>query len=594
MKTSLLSNFLLLSTVTSLTLSGIIPVHSVIAVPSTRAYINVTNNSSTDLQYYGCDGVNEVYLSDETGDGSNSGRYNQQGQYYQTNILKNQATSLAMAQAVDQQGMPKPFPANITLKFAVAIPNPGEAIGDICKSTDTTYIKSTQVSLNQATPSEVIITGSGDATSYKDGLVNTTYTGFGFDIAQQPHQILQNTTSQQPKFLLQSAAQPVPGAKICVNNVPTPVTINSSNQYSIYLVQDTSPVLSMISTDGITCQSAIGSLTTPLLQSNWTYSTNVIAIVPNTAFMSPNSFSILSKIYTPYQKGIFVSKAKPDPSSPQMTLYDSLDKVCIDDIVTGEVSPGSKFFLVSTHAHKIQVVNNTNQCDISSRVLDLDTPDNSLSYLTILNVHDASKPLNIVLSQPTTNLVQQQTIQSEVSTPIMVNGGTINSLDDTTTYKLLLERDISGNLSLKDATTDTQSQDILTVSIKVGQGSAWINPTATYKPILNTVDLTEGGAGLPVNGKQVTQPFELILNPKPASLKEVSVSFQPIARKLDPVMLKLKAYASNSPFVAYPVSQQGNIFTTTIPNGFKQLALYETSDPVTTITGGLIRTGGVD
>jgi hypothetical protein len=87
-----------------------------------------------------------------------------------------------------------------------------------------------------------------------------------------------------------------------------------------------------------------------------------------------------------------------------------------------------------------------------------------------------------------------------------------------------------------------------------------------------------------------------VVTPTPVDFKEIKVSFAPAARKLDPIMLKLKAFASNSPFTAYPVTASGDIISTTIQGGFKQLALYEIVDNQGTNnpSSKLIRTGGVE
>jgi hypothetical protein len=583
MKTSLFATLLLLSTATSLTLSTI-STQAIVDGPPPKAYINVTNNSDVDLQYYGCDSTNPVFLSYESEGGIFAGNFNQGGKYTQPVLKKNATSLLSLNQGLDQQGVPVAFPSTITLKTAIALPAPAGAISKICSSTDTTYIKSFSTPISAESTSNITITGNGPATTFKKGFVNATTVSYLFNFSQELHQPLQNTTSQLPKIILGSGGQPVQGAKICVNGTPTAVNIDSSNQYFINLLPNTTPVLTMSDTPGTGCQATVSPLTMPSLKSNFEYQTSVIATTTTNPLQSPSGFTIYSTSYTPYQKGIYATR-------DEGTNFTQLTTICVDDIVTNESESGSKFFLLGTGSHKIQSVNSAGQCDTSNSDFYINTPDTTLSNLLFLNVHDKTQNLNVTQLNTGPVATQQPTIQSTVSTTLFRD--LLANLGVVSTGKIVLQRDINGNLSLKSGSYNSSDQDLITMFLEFDGPEIPVNTTVTYKPITNPADLTEGGAGLPINGTQITMPFELVITPKPTNLKNINLNFTPEARtKIPTTVVPLRAYASNSPFVPYPVIEQaGGTFATTIPGGFKQLAVYEDGS-TTNSANGLIRTGG--
>jgi hypothetical protein len=207
-----------------------------------------------------------------------------------------------------------------------------------------------------------------------------------------------------------------------------------------------------------------------------------------------------------------------------------------------------------------------------------------------MNTFDRSQPLNITFANAGPAPTQQPTIQTPVTIPLPANGS-MNSVENTVSTSLLLEQNLAGNLSLKESNSATSGEDLLVVDIKFsGTTTLPTGTTITYKPITNIADLTSGGQGLPENSTQLSVPFEIVLIPQPTNVKKIDVTFRQSSLKKSLASIdtaKLKAFASNSPFVAFPANILNNSVTTSINGGFKQLALYEVGT-----NGGLIRTGG--
>jgi hypothetical protein len=553
-----------------------------------KAYFNITNNSDVDLQYYACNGTAELSLSDESEEGVNAGRYNQQGEYLQTNLEKNKTTSLSLSQGNDSQGNPIAFPANITIKVAAALPGVAGSIANICSSTNTTYIKSVTVPVNTATPVAISITGSGNTVTPKKGFVNSTFVSFGFDFSQELNQPLQQTTSQQPKIKFSSAGAQS-GASVCVDNVVTPVTLNSSNVFELSLPPNTSPSISSIDSP-TTCASTPSPLVLNNIQSNTEYTTTVNAFAAPIIYQS-SSYTLTNTAYVPYQKGVYINSAAPDPNG-QQSLYTQLAAVCVDNVVQNVVSPGTGYVTVSNGPKTFLPVNSSNACDTIARPMTLNTPANTLSSLMLVNVHNQDTPLNITLSGPAAAPVQEPTIQAPVSSPLPLNGA-INSINNSITATMLLEQNLSGNLNFGDATAASSNQDLLALDLEfTGTTTLPANTTVTYTPITSPSDLTDGGAGLPQSATQLSIPFEITLNPKPANTLNMKVTIlQPALKKQISQLnsANIKAYASNSPFAPFSATVNANAasITSQIPGGFKQFALYEVSS-----TNSLIRTGG--
>jgi hypothetical protein len=552
------------------------------------AFINVVNNSDVDLQYYGCDGLNEIYLNDiNSGTGPNE--FN--GTYQNSLAKKAQTANLSFQQNFNPTiGAFAPLPTSITLKFALGIPKTPEYISKVCTSTDTTYIKSTTVPVSLSSASEVTISGTGNATVSKKGFINTTYVGFGFDYSQELNQTLQNTTTQLPKINLQSSGPPTSGAKICVNGAPTAVTLDSNNQYTISLPANTAPSLSIIDNAGTGCQATPAPLVLPSLKPDFQYSTNVIPFVPSMVYVVGSTLQLTSSNYVPSQKGVSLAKIEPNVTNPQTNTYTPIAKACIDNVVTNELISDTSFFPVGTGPHTILPVNPTNTCDTTASTHTINTPANTVSYLSLMNTFDRTQPLNIAFANSGPVPTQQPTIQTPVTIPLPANG-IMNSQANTVSTSLLLEQNLSGNLSLKEPNAGTSGEDLLVIDLEfTGTTTLPIGTTITYKPITNPADLTSGGQGLPENSTQLSVPFEVVFSPQPTNLGKMNVTFRQPSLKKSLATIdtsKLKAFASNSPFVAYQANVLNNSVTTSINGGFKQLALYEVGT-----NGGLIRTGG--
>jgi hypothetical protein len=554
-----------------------------------KAFFNITNNSDVDLQYYGCDGANPMYMSDESDGGINAGLNNQQGEYLQTEIVKNKTTILALPQAFDfVTNQNKPLPANITIKVAAALPASEADIFKICSSTNTSYIKSITVPVSTAAAKEITITGSGNTVTPKKGFVNGTSVPPTFDLSQEYNSPLQNTTSSLPKITFASSGPPTAGASVCVDNVVTPVTINSSNRYELSLPAGTSPSLSVIATSS-TCSTNPAPLVISNIQSNNEYNTNIAAFTPPNIFAQGSPYTLSSTRYIPFQKGIYVSSAAPTPNSPQST-YTNLAKACVNNVVQNEVAAGSGYVLVGTGPQTILPVTAQNTCDTTARSHTINTPANTSSNLILVNVHDKTQPLNLALTTQAQSAPQQPTIQTPVSTPLPTSG-TINSIANTVSTTMLLERDLSGNLSIKESNVGTASQDLLTIQLEfTGTTNLPAGTTVTYTPITNSANLTDGGAGLPQGATQLSTPFEITLSPKPANAinMTVSVNQAALSKQLSQVnSANIKAFASNSPFAQFNTNVSANSISAIVPNGFKQFAIYELGT-----SNGLIRTGG--
>jgi hypothetical protein len=551
-----------------------------------KAYFNLINNSDVDLQYYGCDGANNILLSDETGGGVNSGLYNQFGEYMQTLTPKAKTTNLSIQQGYDPalNGF-APLPTNLTIKVALGIPKVAESLDKICTSANTTYIKSISVPVNLVAATDITIAGSGNTTTSLKGFVNGTYVGNQFDFTQELNNPLQNTTPQPPRIIFASSGPATAGAKVCKDGSPVSVNISSNNQYYLDIPAGSDATFSPINNDGTSCQTVFQALAITNPQTDYLYNTSVYALIPPVAAYQSSNYSVTSTTYTPSQKGVYIQSA----TAGTPTTYTKLAQACVDNVVVNEVVSTSGYIPVGTGSHSILPVNNANACDTTKKPYVINTPANTYSSLTLMNVHDSSVPLNVSLSVPTSQPVQQPTIQTPVSMSLPTSG-TTSSVDNKVSTTLLLERDLAGNLSMKEANSGTAGEDLLSVQFEfTGTTTLPAGTTVTYTPITDKANLTSGGQGLPDSG-QLTVPFEIALSPKPANPVNMTVSFNTGSLlRLQPNKLLLKAFASNSPFVSYPASASGNLITTTIPGGFKQLALYEVNP---TTTSGLIRTGG--
>jgi hypothetical protein len=591
---SILSTFSLAILATTTILSAV-PARAQ-AAPQ-KAYFNIINNSGVDLQYYGCDGATGQYLNYESEGGIYGGTFNDYGLFLQPKAKTGQTTSLSISQGFNPQTAQQlPLPGSLTLKFATGIAAPAEAIKNICTSTNTVYIKSITVAVNPAAAAaDITITGTGNTATSTKGLVNGTYIGNnpGYDYTQELQNPLQYTTSQAPKVYFSGAVAPNvngPGTpvdgKVCVDGVVTNAPYFAGSQFTgsgsiVTLTPNSSPVLRKVNSDLTTCNTTASSVTLASVKSNFIYDVSGFELLGN-----PNIYNTSGR-FVPYTKGVYLNSV----TAGTPNTYTNQSKVCVDNVVTNEVATASSYMPVATGVHTLLPVNTSNACDTTATPYSFSTPANSYSSLSIVNVHDKTLALNATLSVPATAPVQQPTIQTTVTTPLPTSGPT-SIVDNYIGTTMLLERDLSGNLSIKESNAGTAGEDLLSLDMRFNGLTLPSATTVSYKPITNNADLTASGEGLPVGGTQLTQPFELVLTPKPTNVREVTVSFNAgsLSKPLSQInTANLKAYASNSPFQAYPVTITNGVISTTIPGGFKQLSLYEVAPSSTT---GLIRTGG--
>jgi hypothetical protein len=529
--------------------------------------INIKNNSSVVLQYYVCNGSEPAQINFGNNIfGTTAGVYYNINQ----NINAGQTKNINIVNY---------NPGNTTVKIAPGAQLPTDGVRSICEQ-NYQYVKSFDIPATTPENETITVEGADDSTLV-NGFVNASIPWFTiteYDLRANNNPVF--------RFYDISVAD---WTKICINNTPTLISeINTSG----FINQQTT--ITEFNNVSQGCTQSGGVVFTP--------ATNKSYLFKKTYTNGNNPQIVIDReVYLPSQTGIYafngVGTVSPQVG-PNASTGTPMTKLCINNTVRDEVQVGSHYFLLNT-GDNIRPVGSTGNCELDVAPTVVEIPQNKFQrYETgLVFVND---PFTVSMSMGQISVPEYRTVL-EFGTDVKLIPGT------TSTYgaKVILENDGQGNYSIVGGSGDTSKTNEVEFELVYADQLTAGDTSVVITTTNNKVGLIRGGIGLPRDAEMVSKAYSLsttgIANPNtPLLFSSIKATWNQsdILKPIGELETRnlTSAYASNSPFAPYPITYNQTTISATVPNGFKQIGLFEDSTNILESGNGtvLIRTGGSD